>query len=626
MRLGLVTGKGGFRSFFWTQFWGAFNDNFFKNALIVMITFRGVQVAGIGAEQVVALAGGLFIAPFFFFSAFAGQLADRYEKSKIVRLTKLAEIVIMVIASLGFALNQYGLLLFVLFLMGTQSAFFGPVKYSVVPDLVAKDELTTGNAFIEAGTFISILLGTLAGGWVSASEQASLWLSLGLVVVSILGYICSRGVPVTPVGDPNLDVKWNPLPEFRKLLKLVVPKVAVFNSILAISWFWFFGSGILSVLPIYVRDYLQGDEHVVTLFLAMFTLGIGLGSVLCEKLSFKKVEIGLVPIGSLGMTIFIFDLFLIRPTWAVPGGAAMTIEQFITVSAALRLLVDFFLMSVFGGFFILPLFTLLQERSEPETRSRVISANNIFNALFMVGGSVLVLLFYHFKLNTAQIFAVFGTMNVVVAIYIYTVVPEFTLRFYTWLLSNIMYRVRVEGLENIPSQGPVILAANHVTFVDWLILSGACKRPARFVMYYKFFNIPVAKYILRQAKVIPIASAKENPKILEESFLTMQRELNEGEVICIFPEGKLTATGKLNPFRPGLQRILSTHPVPVVPVVLEGLWGSLFSRKKGKERPHRRRILVKFLPPMEPAGFRLEALESSIARELGETPPHLIKP
>ncbi|MGE0528712.1 MAG: MFS transporter, partial [Bdellovibrionales bacterium] len=418
-----------FTSLFWTQFLGALNDNFFKNALVVMITFRGVQIGGIGTSSLVALAGAIFIFPFFLFSPLAGQLSDKFEKSKIVRYTKIWEVLIMLLGVAGFLWESFPLLLAVLFLMGVHSTFFGPVKYSILPQIVPAGKLMLANAYVELGTFLAILIGTIAGGLAASSVHATTINSVGIILFALLGLIAAwRLGPVTR-GNPDLYVRYNPIPTFREMWSLLREKTAIFNSVLGISWFWFFGAGILSVLPIYCKDYLGADESVVTAFLTMFTLGIGAGSILCERLSHGRVEIGLVPFGSLGMTVFMVDLFFVIPSWLGTLEAPMTFSQFVQTPEGLRLLGDFLLTSLFGGFFIVPLYALIQERSHSASRSRVIAANNVMNAFFMVISSALVMTFYQARLTLPQMFLVFAALNAIVAVYIYTVVPEFTLRF-----------------------------------------------------------------------------------------------------------------------------------------------------------------------------------------------------
>ncbi len=483
-----------FAPLFWTQFLGALNDNFLKNSLLVMITFKGVSIAGLQSDQLVAFASGIFILPFFLFSPLAGQFADKFEKSKLVRLTKIWELGIVILAAVGFYLEIYWLLLAVLFLIGVQSTFFGPVKFSIIPQIVKPEELVESNAYVEMGTFLAILVGTIAGGMAVTSPYVAHIVSAVLVVVSALGIWTSYQLPPVAIGNPELKINLNPIPSFREMWILLREKKSIFNSILGISWFWFFGASVLSVLPVYCKNFLGVNEQVVTAFLAMFTIGIGVGSMICEKLSFRRVEIGLVPLGSLGMTFFLFDLFVVRPDWIVTA-ELMGLREFLSEPQGRRLLVDFFFTSVFGGFFIIPLYALIQERSHAESRSRVIAANNVMNALFMVVASVLTMIFYALHLSFPEIFLALCVLNAMVAIYIYLIVPEFTLRFLSWVLVHLFYRMKVRGLENIPKDGSVVLTCNHVSFVDWLIVAGAIRQPVRFVMLYKFMELPLLRYL-----------------------------------------------------------------------------------------------------------------------------------
>ncbi|MGZ5278783.1 MAG: MFS transporter [Pseudobdellovibrionaceae bacterium] len=582
MSLKLITSDKRFWPLFWTQFFGALNDNVLKNALIVLVTYKGIMLAGLDAGSLVALASGLFILPFFLFSPIAGQLSDKFEKSRLVRYTKIFEVFIMAVAGLGFMTESYYLLLAVLFMAGLQATLFGPVKYSMLPDLVTKSELVEANAYVELGTFLAILIGTIGGGLLVSMPGGEIWLIGTLMVLSFIGVATSYHVQEVKSACPDLKLQYNPFPTIGSTISLLKQTKAIFNSVLGISWFWFFGAAILSLLPIYCKDFLGAGEHVVTAFLAMFTLGIGLGSLLCEKLSFRRVEIGLVPIGSIGMTVFLLDLFLARPDWQINPDQLLGLQEFLATPIGWRLLGDFLLMSIFGGFFILPLYTLIQERSHPETRSRVIAGNNILNAVFMVVSSVLVMGFHAMHLTYPQIFLILAGLNLVVACYIYSIVPEFTLRFLAWVLARTLYRIQCQGEDQVPKDGPAILVCNHVSFVDWLIISALCKRPVRFIMYYKFFDIPVLKYLMKQAKVIPIAGSKEDPKILEAALDKVSAELQAGELICIFPEGEITRTGEIQPFRSGIDKMLARNPVPVIPMALNGLWGTFFSFGGGK--------------------------------------------
>ena len=613
-----------FASLFVTQFLGAFNDNVFRNSIVILVTFQSATVWGMAPEQVIALSAALFIAPFFLFSASAGQLSDKWPKTRMIRWVKAAEIAIMAVAAVGFATGELALQLFVLFAMGTQSAFFGPAKYAVLPELVERDDLVGANALVETGTFVAILLGTIVGGVVAANDT---WngtvLPALVVIVAVMGWVASTLIPHTPGANPDLPVAINPVAPTVEIFRTMRARRPVFLSILGISWFWFLGATLLSVLPVYSKGVLHGDENVVLLFLSLFCIGIAAGSLLCERMSDHKLELGLVPFGSIGMTLFVLDLWLVGDPWA--GGAApdtlLTLREFLAAPGSLRVCVDVALLSVFSGFYTVPLYTMIQQRSDPANRARVIAGNNILNAGFIVGSSLLLIGLYALDLSFPQIFAVLAFFNLVVAAYIYTVIPEFLLRFVAWILAGALYRMQVIGREHIPDEGPAVLVANHVSFIDWLLIASACKRPARFVMYHRYFDIPVAGFFFRDAKVIPISPAHEDSATLEAAYDRIAEELEAGEIVCLFPEGKITRDGELNPFRRGIERIVARTPVPVVPIALTGMWGSLFSREPSASirRPFRRlwaRLTVKVGPALAPGEVTAAALAERVA-ELG---------
>jgi hypothetical protein len=431
----MITSDRRFWPLFWTQFVSALNDNVFKNALVILVTFENATVWGLGKAQVVALSGGLFILPFFLFSPFAGQIADRMEKSRLVRLTKLWEVLIMLVACVGFVVHAFGLLLIVLFLAGVQAALFGPVKYSLLPDLVRPEELVEANAYVEVGTFLAILLGTIAGSKLVRLPAGEWVVCVVLMALALLGVLFGWFVQKVRARAPDLALNWNPVPTFRELLTILREKSSLFHSVLGISWFWFFGAAILSVLPVFVSDYLHANEDVLTCFLAMFTVGIGVGNLLCGRLSFRRLELGLVPIGALGLSLFLGDLYFAPAV--VAGPSHLTLPEFWQMSGGPRLFVDFFLMSVAGGFFILPLYTLLQERSRPEQRSRVIAANNIMNAVYMVVASILVMVLNALHLSYPQIFLIFAALNLLVTGFMFMAVPEFMQRLRAWLRERI---------------------------------------------------------------------------------------------------------------------------------------------------------------------------------------------
>ncbi len=611
-----------FAPFFWTQFLGAFNDNVFRNALIIVIAFQASDALGVDSHTLVNIAAGLFILPFFLFSATAGQIADKFDKARIIRAVKLLEICIMGGAAAAFSMgNVYGLLL-LLFLMGTQSTFFGPVKYSIIPQHLAPRELVGGNAMVEMGTFVSILLGTMLGGILVQLEGGMAWIGAAVCTIAGLGWLASGWIPPAPSLTPDLRVSLNPLKETWKTIQFGRRVHSVFLSILGISWFWFLGMAYLTQIPNFTRDVLRGDEGVVTLLLTMFSVGIGGGSLLCEKLSGRKVELGLVPLGSLGLSLFGIDLFLAYETPAVE--ALMGVSGFLATDGSFRVLADLVLIGVFGGLYIVPLFAFVQMRTEPEFRARVIAANNILNAFLMVLSTVVAILLLGVAgLTVSQFFLVLALANIAVAAYIYSVVPEFAMRFLIWILTHIMYRVRHEGLDRIPETGPAVLVSNHVSYVDGLIIGGACRRPIRFVVYEPIYRLPVIHFIFKTGKAIPITSKTQNPEAYARAFETIGKALDAGELICLFPEGKLTKDGEIDTFKSGIEKVVGRNPVPVIPMALRGLWGSFFSHKGGpalKRRPRRfwSRLELVVGEPMAPDEVTAERLHTEVAELRGD--------
>ncbi len=575
-----LLGKTRFLPFFLTQFSGALNDNLYKNGLTVFIAFQSAAIAQSESNDLVNIAAGLFILPFFLFSAVAGQLADKYEKSLLISRIKLLEIAIMLFAGLAFYLNSTAMLIGLLFLMGTQSALFGPVKYSLLPQVLKDDELIGGNALVEFGTFIAILIGLIAGVLITSIENSgTYWLSAAVLVMAIAGYLVSLKIPKVAANAPDLKIDFHLLRQFVQSFHYARENRTVFYSIMGISWFWFLGITYVTQLPNFVRYELGGNEQVYVLLLAMFSIGIGAGSFLCEKLSGRIVELGLVPIGSLGLTLFGIDIYFTQS--ASVSSELISPWVFATTGSNVRVMLDIFLLGAFGGLYIVPLFALVQQRSEAAKRSRIIAANNVLNALFMVVATGFSLFALSSGLNIAELFLVMSLMNAAVAVWIFTLIPEFIMRLLVWLLIHTIYRVKKTELEKIPDTGACVLVCNHVSFVDALILAGCVKRPIRFVMYYKIFHIPVLSFIFRTANAIPIAGARENPQLMHQAFEKISLALQQDEVVCIFPEGKITEDGSLNPFKSGVMKIIEKTPVPVVPLALRGLWGSFFSRKHG---------------------------------------------
>ena len=570
-----------FFPYFVTQCLGALNDNIYKNILLLMVTYSQIDSLPMSVDLFVNLAAGLFILPFFLFSAHAGAIADNMDKAKLIRRLKLIELVIMSCAATAIMTQSAILMLVLLFMTGTQSAYFGPVKYALLPQALKSDELVKGNAWVEIGTFLSILIGTLSAGLLLAVPNGMIIASCIVITLSLLGFLSSANIPSLPSKKSD-KVKFEPITGLKKTLKLAQKQPGIWMSILAISWFWFMGATYLTQFPNFAREHLFADSTVVSLLLALFSVGIATGSWLCEKLSFNQVELGILPFGILGLTIFSTDLL-----WAVPAIESFPsqyydVQSFVAQSSHIRVMIDLFLVGVSGGVFIVPLYAFIQSRSEEGECAQSIAANNIMNALFMVASAaVSILVLSVFEFSIVELFAILAVGNFIVAIYVYRQVPEFTQRFISYLLSHCLYRVSVTGRQHIPEQGAALIVANHVSYVDALILMGTSTRPVRFVMDKSISELPVLKYVFRHAGVIPICSPRKCAETYKRAFEQIEQALDNDEVVCIFPEGRLTSNGELGEFRPGVEKILKRTPVPVIPMALKGLWGSFFSHKNG---------------------------------------------
>jgi 1-acyl-sn-glycerol-3-phosphate acyltransferase len=613
-----LLGQRRFAPFFWVQFLGAGNDNVFKFAFTVLVTYQ-LQVAWLPASMAGLVIGALFILPFLLFSATSGQLADKYPKELLIRFVKSLEIAIMAAAGWGFMQQNVPLLLACVFLMGLHSTLFGPVKFAYLPQHLTERELTGGNGMVEMGTFVAILLGNVAGGLLIAMPIVGpAWVALVCFVLAVAGRALAQAVPASPATDPGLVINWNPFTETARNLKLAHGNVVVFRSLLGISWMWFFGAVFLSQFPAFAREVLHGNEQVASLLLVVFSVGIGAGALLCEVLSRRHVEIGLVPLGAFGMTVFSVDLYF--ASRGLPASPVLGLAAFMAEPAHWRVLADLALLSLFAGIYSVPMYALIQLRSQPTHRARIIAANNILNALFMIVSSLMVGALLAAGLSIPQVFLVIGLLNAVVAGYIFLLVPEYLLRFVAWVLSHLVYRFRVKGEQHIPVQGAAILVANHVSFVDAVLLMAASPRPIRFIMDHRIFATPVLGRLFKLAKAIPIAPQKDDPATYERAFAEARRVLDEGDLLAIFPEGGITRDGSLGAFKGGVMKVLQSHPVPVVPLALSNLWGSFFSRAErgvAMVRPFRRgwfsRVGLSAAAPLPAAEVTPERLREAVA-------------
>ncbi len=628
-----LLGQRRFAPFFWTQFLGAANDNVFKFAFTVMVTYQ-LSVSWMQPAMAGLVIGALFILPFLLFSATSGQLTDKYEKTRVIRFVKNLEIAIMALAAWGFVQANVPVLLACTFLMGLHSTLFGPVKFAYMPQVLNERELTGGNGMVEMGTFVAILAGNIVGGILIALPSVGAgYVAIACIALALLGRVAAHFIPNAPATDPGLQINWNPFTETWKNLKLAHGNVVVFRSLLGISWMWFFGAVFLSQFPSFAKDVLHGSSNVASLLLVVFSIGIAIGSLLCEVLSRRHVEIGLVPLGAMGMSVFALDLYF--ASRALPPADLLTVAQFVAQPAHWRVMADLFLLSLFAGLYSVPMYALIQLRSQPTHRARIIAANNILNALFMIASSLIVGALLGAGATIPQVFLFTALANAVVAFYIFLLVPEYFLRFVAWVASRLVYRFKVQGDEHIPSTGAAILACNHVSFVDAVLLMAASPRPIVFVMDYRIFKMPVLGWFFKLAKAIPIAPKREDERAYEAAFEAAGKVLKDGDLLAIFPEGGITKDGTLQEFKAGIMKIVSqakTQGVepPVIPMALTNLWGSYFSRVEqggAMVRPFRRglfnRVGLSVGAPMAAAQVQPALLRQRVATLLGDEPSDL---
>jgi 1-acyl-sn-glycerol-3-phosphate acyltransferase len=585
------------------------------------VTYQ-LQISWLPPAMAGLVIGALFILPFLLFSATSGQLTDKYDKTTMIRLVKNLEIAIMLVAGYGFYNDNVVVLLACTFLMGLHSTLFGPVKFAYLPQVLDERELTGGNGMVEMGTFVAILLGNVVGGLIVAIPEVGRQdVAIACVVLALVGRAVAQFIPSAPATDPGLKVNFNPFTETWRNLKLAHQNIVVFRSLLGISWMWFFGAVFLSQFPSFAKEVLHGNEQVASLLLVVFSVGIGIGSLLCEVLSRRHVEIGLVPLGAIGMSVFAIDLYF--ASRGLPPATGLALGQFLAAPAHWRVMADLALLSLFAGLYSVPMYALIQLRSQATHRARIIAANNILNALFMIASSVIAGVLLKLGMTIPQIFLLVGLANAVVAFYIFMLVPEYLLRFVAWLASRLVYRFKVTGDDNIPIEGPAVLVCNHVSFVDAVLLMAASPRPIYFIMDHRIFKVPVLGWLFRLAKAIPIAPRKEDPAAYEAAFDAAAKVLREGDLLAIFPEGGITRDGALQEFKGGIMKILERQAVPVIPMALTNLWGSYFSRVEeggAMVRPFRRglfnRVGLNVGAPVPAAQVQPDVLRTHVAQLL----------
>ena len=423
-----------FLPLFLTQFLGALNDNIFRFALIIFITFTLSDRLGMDSKLLIPLSGGVFILPFFLFSSLAGQIADKYEKAAVIKSLKLAEIAVMGLGALGFWLGNTYLLFVVLFCMGMQSTFFGPLKYGILPQHLAASELTGGNGLIQMGTYSAIIIGVVLGGFLAALKGfGPLPVVSAVLGVAICGFLAASQIPSAAPSDPSLRINPNIIVATYRIVAYVAQHRELLVLTLTISWFWFIGATFLSMVPTYGKEYLNADEHVVTILNAAFTIGIAIGSVICERFSRQRIELGLVPVGCVGISLFALDFYV--SAVGTNSIAVITVAKFFSHPASIRAFIDLLAIGVFGAIFIIPLYAALQARSDTSRCSRVMAALNITNALFMVASAVGTIALYQIGLTIPQIFGLLAILNIAMILVANHFLPEFFQRLRRLVIS-----------------------------------------------------------------------------------------------------------------------------------------------------------------------------------------------
>lgn len=574
-----------FLPIFIAQFGGALNDNLFKSAMLILVAFQLTDAAS-QASTVNNMAALLFILPFFLLSPLAGQLADRGNKAVMIQKNKIAEIIIALIGAGALFSQSIALMMVVLFLLGAQSAMFGPNKYAILPQLMQGKRLIAGNALIASGTFIAILIGTLIGGLLAQQASAWLWISSTCIAIAIIGYLAARRIPDTEIGEAKLKLNWNFYQQTKLLLGLARHNQNTWAAIIGVSWFWFTGVAYLTQIPTIVRYMGGADESVVTFFLALFIIGIGLGCVFSAMASGERSETGLSPIaialtGLVGLNLAFINTL---PTQSVeaPLEILVNLSQFLNSIAGIHISCDIFLIGVFGGAYALPLYTELQQSTRVENRARIISINNVMNALFMVISSVIALLILGiFKFSLPVYLGVIGVLNILFALYLHTRLSMRTWRFLAQIATRFLYRVESSQIDKLPQEGSALLVCNHVSYADPIIIFGASKRPIRFLMDKKIRSTPGLYVVLKQARTLGICSPLEDRQAYEYAINEAIQSLKNGELVFIFPEGRLSNDGEIGHFHRGVEKLVEGHPTPVYPMAIQGLWGSFFSNESG---------------------------------------------
>lgn len=590
-----------------TQSLGAFNDNFYKMLLQLYV----LQIlAAKNAESIISQATFLFTVPFVIFGPWSGYFADKYAKSAVMRVVKFAEIGVMLFGLLAFYLGNLEMMLFILFLMATQSTFFSPAKYGYIPEAAEPEAVTAANGWLEMSTFLFIILGTAVTGFLlDAHNNSTVTVALYCIGFAVIGSLTALFIKAVPAAGTAEKFPWNPFAGIWKDLRFLKRQKPLFLAALANSYFWLIGLIFQTNILIYGKRMLGDAESgnvLLSLLPAFIGIGIGIGSLLASRLSGHKVELGLVPLGGLGMAFAGIALFF--TTSSYPLSAAIL-----------------FIAGAFGGLYIVPLYAYLQFFANEHEKGRVMATSGILNGLFLVlGWGIYHLLAVILGLSPELIYLVMGLVTILAVVYICTVIPEYFVRFCFWLLTHTFYRIRIIGEEHIPLHGPALLTPNHVTYIDSFILGSTVQRFIRFLMLKSFYELPVIKFLFRLMDCIPIDPPAGRASVAD-SLAQARQKLLENHVVCIFPEGKLTTDGKIDTFRPGFETVMKGLDLPVIPVYIGNLWGSMYSYKDGPPmlkfpRSILRRVTVYYGDPLpgNVTAAEVEAKVREMEAELGE--------
>lgn len=587
-----------FLPYFGAQTLGAFLDNVVKNLVTLVLVYGAVkQEGGLSPSLLTNLIGALFILPFMLFSGLAGELAERVEKSKLMVGLKWFELLIVLLTCLGFWVYSTPLILFCVFLLGLQATLFGPVKYSYLPERIDEQLLTKANSYVEASTFLAILAGTLlAGVLVSQVPSQLVWLGL-MLMTSVAGLLMALRIPAQGAsGKQNATEKAQPLSLGVSLIhqstlncmRAAKQVNSVYLSVLGVSSFWCIGSIVLGNLPVIAKDNLMLNAAGLTWLLALFSVGVAVGAMLADLFSGKRLEMGLVPLASLGLAVSLLGLYSnSAPALSAAASTEMANQAqalspyFLHSAPAIQFGAWLAAVGLFGGIFGVPLYTLIQLRAPAGQAGLVISFNNFQNALFMVGGALVCMVALTLGARIEHTLLIAFAVNLIACWVIFKKIPEFGFRLIVLLGVRLVYRINSRNFDVIPHDGPAVLVGNHVSWIDALVLSASCRRPMVYVMYYKIFNLPVVGWFFSNiAKAIPIAGKNEDAAVYAQAFDRVSAALQDGSVICIFPEGALTRDGEIAEFKSGVFKILERNPVDLYAFAMSGLWETAFSRKK----------------------------------------------